>query len=388
MQRKPKPARLLYGVSSVGLGHAKRSIAIARELSGFEVTWVAAEPVLSYLRLMGEKNILDASRSMYSMADAMEGEATQGKISDMSRVARASSRIAKGNYFKLKSHLKEFDVLVQDEFAETMFSRLWDKEAVLPPKKVVITDYLRFETSSINPLNRLVLFYANRLLSRAFLSSDLRVFADDLDALPDDSRLRRFAKENFVITGPLVGEKPVETKEELRRRFLPPYHKDNVIVFSIGGTKIGSQLIDFAINNCAEIEKELDATIVILTGSINRNVTSGIALLVPLTTDSMSYFKLANCIVAQAGATTLNEVASLDVPCVCIPIGNHWEQQANALRFKEKFGFGVLQYDSLGKENLIQAIKSAMASRKPFQESHDSKPERKVAQLIEDLVKI
>ncbi|MHB8566289.1 MAG: glycosyltransferase [Nitrososphaerales archaeon] len=376
----PHGKKILYAVSSVGLGHIRRSIAIAKELKGLEINWLTAEPALSYLRDAGEKNILEISSDLRSVSTAMEGEARDGRITDMSRVARASSRIAKENYFRLRSSLKDYDVLIEDEFAETMFSFLWDKSPPLPRKKVLITDYVRFETGSVNPINRLVLFYANRVLKKAFLSTDLRIFADDLESLPRNKKLRQWTMANFSILGPIVGELPMETKEELRQKFLTARGK-NVIVFSIGGTSIGKPLLDFVFANAEELSNQLQASIVVLTGP-RFSVTQGKNVqVVPFTTEALCYFKMADCVVTQAGASTLNELDSLGIPCVAIPIRNHWEQQANAKRFSEKSGSGVIQYSDLSIERLISEIKLAISRPENLKDSI-ALNQRKAANLI------
>lgn len=382
-----KDLKLLYAVSSVGLGHVRRSIAIARKLPA-EVTWLTAEPGLSYLKSASEKRILPVSHDLQSMSDAMEREASAGKISDMSRVARSSSRIARANYLLIRPYLRDYDVLIQDEFAETMFSFLWDRNArsSLPPRLVVITDYVRFETRSANPLNRLILYYANRALKRAFLSADLRLFADDLDSLPDDRNLRRFTSENFEILGPIVGEIPTGSKVELRSKLLSKKGKNgnNVIVFSVGGTSIGRPLLEFVLANARGLSTRLDASLVLLSGPRVEGLDDPSVQIVPFTPDVLPYFKMADCVVTQAGASTLNEVASVGVPCVAVPIQNHWEQQSNAKRFHDKFHFPTVQYEELSVSRLVSEIKAAITMQKQLDVDYGAKerPEERAAKLI------
>ncbi len=72
----------------------------------------------------------------------MEKSVTNGRLDDMSTVARNSSSLARRNYAELKNCLSDFDLLIQDEFVETLFCFMWDKHPTLPPLRVTITDYL------------------------------------------------------------------------------------------------------------------------------------------------------------------------------------------------------------------------------------------------------
>jgi predicted glycosyltransferase len=365
--------RILYGVSSVGLGHARRSLAIAQYLrksrNDLEIDWITSEPVVSFLEHSGER-VLPISYQLQSLSPIMEQRVRSGRLDDMSQVARTSSSIAKKNYFVLKPELEKYAVLIQDEFAETIFSFMWDSKATLPPKRVLITDYVRFESHSrIDSLSKITLWYANRMLSKAFEKASLRIFADDLDAIPQT--LREKVNKSFEIVGPIVSKAPSLAKEELRKKLLDTWNKNpetkRLIVVTIGGTSIGEYLVDFLYENSEEISGKLDCHIVVLLGprlqaSDYSEKGKSEFTFVPFSVNSLEYFKAADCIVAQAGASTLNEVASLGVPCVVIPIENHFEQEANALRFSEKLGFVVLRYRDLTASSFVGAVNKALGT--------------------------
>jgi len=405
-----KSVRLLYGVSSVGLGHVRRSLAIADEIrrlrpDSVSIEWVAAEPALSFLKQSGE-SVLEISTKLASMSSIMESQAPQGRVTDMSRVARLSSRRAKENYALLRPSLSDYDILVQDEFVETLFSFMWEQNPPIPQKRAVVTDYLRLETGSKNPIDRLILYYANRMLKRALLSSQVRIFADEPDSLPSNGKLRRWAEtNNFQILGPIIGEVPEESKEDLRRELLPQAMvdvmksglKNRVVLFTIGGSSIGNKLINLAVENAEFLSEKLGAAIVVLTGPrvqvsearINSRELSKRLVIVPFTTSSLRYFAMADCVITQAGASTLNEVAEIGIPCVAIPIANHWEQQANAERFARKRGFEILQYADLSRERLVGAILSAVSKGnavKKLERSDTKSPQKKAAELILTLI--
>jgi hypothetical protein len=370
-----EPIRILYGVSSVGLGHARRSLAIAQRLRSLrpdlklQIDFLAAEPALTFLKKNGER-LLPESSYLESLSYFMEKDAKEGRIPDMSKVASETQKAAKRNYFMIKPILREYDALIQDEFVETLFSFMWDKQATLPRKRVVTTDYIQLETESSNPFSQIKLSYANKLLRKAYLNQQLRLFLDAPDALPESKQWRQWTADNFHVLGSVIEENviPRQSKMELIDRLFG-HVQTKLIVFNLGGTSIGKPLAQFVIRYADVLSERLDAYLVVLLGPrINppdlRNTKSTRITLVTFNLDILKYFKCADCVVTQAGASSLYEIATIGVPCVIIPISNHFEQNANAERFSSQFGFEVLDYSELSVDNIKDAIKRAMSKPK------------------------
>jgi UDP:flavonoid glycosyltransferase YjiC (YdhE family) len=364
--------RILYGVSSVGLGHARRSLTLAdclrKARSDLEIDWITSEPVISFLEKSGEK-VLPISRKLRSLSPAMENGVHAGRLDDMAQVARNSSSVAKENYFLLKDQLVNYPVLIQDEFSETLFSFMWDSHTAIPSKRVVITDYVQFQSrAAFDPLSKLTLWYANRMLIKAFDKSSLRILADDLESVP--SALRGKVTISFAIVGPILPKSSVESKTELKKNVLKNFWSSSevskqLVVVSIGGTSVGKYLIDFLYKNSEEITRNLDCLILVLLGpridpANYETISKGALRFVPFIPNILELFKAADCVVSQAGASTLNEVASVRTPCVIFPIENHFEQEANAKRFSEKYGFVVLKYSELTPKTLVDSVKQSL----------------------------
>jgi predicted glycosyltransferase len=369
---------ILYGVSSVGLGHSRRSLKVARELKklgNYKISWISAEPSIKFFQESHE-NVLSICSELKSLSTAMENRIRRGRLEDISRVARTSSGLGRENYSMIRPKLGGFDALIQDEFVETMFAFMWEKSPPLPKKNVIITDYYLLKTSSRNPLNRIVTWYANRMLAKAYRRSGLRIFADETQE-PSNEHF------NFEIVGPIIGDLPVQTREQLREKLMG--NQDGlVIVVSIGGTSAGTSLLDFMKANQDSLQRILGPVVLVflLGPRVDRRLyppDSSRMKFVTFTTDSLSHFKAADCVVTQAGASTLNEVAALGTPCVAVPIANHWEQEDNASRFSKKCGFQVVQYSSLTPAVMAQAITKALESRyRPL----NSNGGRRAAELI------
>ena len=382
-------------MSSVGIGHVRRSLAIADKLRrmkrdvNLKIDFVAAEPALSFLRKAGE-NVLEVSSRLESLSSMMEKDARGGRIPDMSKVASDSQEGAKRNYSLLKPILETYDVLIQDEFVETLFSFMWDKDAQLPQKRVVITDYVQLETESSNPFSKLKLSYANKMLKRAYMDQQLRIFLDTPDALPQSTEMRKWIASNFHVLGPVIENfVPQEARDDIIKTLLGR-SEAKFVVFNLGGTSIGKPLAQFVIRNADILSERLDAYLVVLLGprislAELREAKSTRISLIPFTLDALKFFKIADCVVTQAGASSLYEIAAMGVPCVTMPIANHFEQRQNSERFANRFGFEILEYEELSLATLQKAVVNAISKEK-YQPMRPTNAALSAATLINSLI--
>jgi UDP-N-acetylglucosamine:LPS N-acetylglucosamine transferase len=225
----------------------------------------------------------------------------------------------------------------------------------------------------LNPASRIVTWYANRMLAKAYRSANLRIFADDPDSAPLRSRNKL---QDFLVSGPILPPSPVEDKQELkkqitRKNFPDSTDNEKLVVVSVGGTSAGKYLVDYFIAHREALAKELHCLFLLLPGpriedSTYRTNQGKSLRILPFATDTLSIYKAADCVVCQSGASTLNEVASVGTPCVTVPISNHFEQEANAKRFEEKYGFLQLSQEHLSVPNLVNSVNDAVNQhRKP-----------------------
>jgi UDP:flavonoid glycosyltransferase YjiC (YdhE family) len=372
----------LYGVSSVGLGHAKRSLLIARELrrsAGVHVDWVCAEPPKSYLESKGEK-VLGVSSRLISLSGVFETLSVGGRVSSTTSLILASNRAAHRNFTELRGLLQaHYDVILQDEFAETLFMHRWSRRLELQGKRVLFTDYVYFEEPSMNPLKKLFVWYANRELRRAFSKQDLRFYLEWTHDLPPELRSR--IEENFIVVGPIVERPPIINKRLVRVE-LGLEGDEEFVLFTIGGTAIGAELLRVAASAAGKIKKETGLSTVILAGPRVSIPVSREVKWVGFTPDPLRYFAASSCVVTQAGGSTLHEVSMLGVPAVVVPIGNHWEQIGNSRRFSRKYGFPVLSYSQIGEATLIDAIRDAL--RLHYEPEEKPGVEKEVVKIIRE----
>jgi hypothetical protein len=102
--------KILYGVSSVGLGRVRRSLAIANNMriidgERLNIDWICDEPASSFLRRRGE-NVLEVSNNLESLSPVFEEFSQNGEIHDMSKVARRAFSISKRNYALVRPYIE------------------------------------------------------------------------------------------------------------------------------------------------------------------------------------------------------------------------------------------------------------------------------------------
>jgi hypothetical protein len=381
--------KLLVGVSSVGLGHVKRSLSIVREIvklrPNTSVGWLCAQPALSYLESVGE-NILPEAYEMMSLSSAFEEKSVGGSVDSLEAV-RVAYNLAKQNYRVIRERVAECDLLVQDEFLETLLAYRWEQNPTLPGRRAVITDFVDIALKGFNPLRWVFGAYVNRMLRRSLLMNDVRVFADSIDSVPPS--LRGWVETNFVVTGPIVLVDGGEAWA-LRRKLLEGSGKQRVVCFTIGGTAVGKHILDFAWQNRLELSDALDALLLFLTGPRvdfrEYNGDEKRVLAVGFTTQATAYFQASDCVVTQGGASTLNELEALGKPTVCIPIEGHWEQERNAWRFKTRHNYAVLSRTQLDATTLINTIIQVLKAQAPSKPSIKEGAARLAAERIASLL--
>ena len=139
--------RALYLSSPIGLGHARRDLAIAtalRELRpGLEIDWLAQHPVTALLESAGEK-IHPASRLMVNESGHIESEAA-GHTLHVFQALRSMDEILVANFMVFQEAVEEgaYDLVIADEAWEV--DHFWHEHPELKRGKLAwLTDFVGY----------------------------------------------------------------------------------------------------------------------------------------------------------------------------------------------------------------------------------------------------
>ena len=186
--------RVLFVSGSIGLGHAARDLAIARELraldAGVEIAWLAGDPARRLIAdagetLLAESAMLDESASAERIADRFSLNLT-------AYVARARAAWARSvAAFARATTARDYDVVVGDETYELVGAFARHPELKRTPF-AIIYDFVGLDATTWRPAERLRVHLWNRgwcADDRGKRSvADLTIFVGEPADVPDRRR--------------------------------------------------------------------------------------------------------------------------------------------------------------------------------------------------------
>ena len=377
-----RPKRVLYVSSPIGLGHARRDLAIADELRqlrpGLEVHWLAQHPVTELLDRRSEL-IHPASAFLASESGHIESEAAEHDLHAFQAI-RSMDEILVSN-FMVFSELVEnehFDLWVGDEawdidyflhenpeLKRAPYAWMTDFVGWLPMpdggsrEQALTTDY------NAEMIEQIARFPALR--DRAvFVGNPGDVvpdgFGDDLPAIRD------WVERNYQFSGYVSGFDPAEFADRDAIRAELGYRSgEEVCVVTVGGSGVGGDLLRRAVAAFPAAKRLVpELRMIVVTGPrIAPDPLKSLALgggadglEVRGYVDGL-HRHLAACdlAVVQGGLTTTMELTASQRPFIYVPLRHHFEQNFHVRHRLDRYGAGrCLDYGQTGPEDLAQAI--------------------------------
>ena len=322
----------------IGMGHASRSMALARKLEekGVEVLFASYGSGYQMLR--------DHSQYLVVKLPDIKFYGSEGEL-DLKHTARKSLDVPfiflKSIYHESRI-IKRFrpDVVVTDSHYSAPITC-----KVIGIPCVLVSNDLKIDFSEI--------YYQDRTIE--YLENALQRFVRDVSRLctsiivPDIENSLEVPSQvhNRVnYTGPLLNMDPetMLSKEELRKNYGFSRSED-IILATVGGTCFGKKLLNML--NQAANQLNSDRLIIVTGPQINMDSqpSSQKVLRKSFVMGMMEWMKLSDLVISLAGHTTSMEIASLGIPNLMVPIDNHPEQLKNALKMKKH---GISFLDDMG----------------------------------------
>jgi len=188
-----KTKKILYISGSLGLGHITRDLAIADELRklipGTEIEWLAANPATDVLIEAGERLVPGAEK--YANENLAAEKAAKGSSLNLLSYLLKSRKEWKRNidfFLKLVSSEK-YDLVIGDETYEINIA-LREHQEIKNFPFVLILDFVGLDAMTRNPLEKLGVYYWNRVWSHDYTHHnkppyDLAIFVGEPDDVPD-----------------------------------------------------------------------------------------------------------------------------------------------------------------------------------------------------------
>ncbi len=337
-----RPPRALYLSSPIGLGHARRDVAVAQQLRmlrpDLQIDWLAQDPVTRVLAAENER-IHPASRLLVSESAHIESESVEHDLHCFQAI-RDMDEILVSNFLVFHDVVTEgeYDLVIGDEAWEvdhflhenpelkrTAFAWMTDFVGWLPmpdggPREAYVTaDY---NAEMIEHIARFP-----RLRDRAvFVGSPDDIVADRFG--PDLPGIREWTEEHFRFSGYITGFEALD--REAVREELGYQPEQPVCVVSVGGSGVGDSLLRTVLAAYPAASRRVPGLrMVAVTGPridpASIPVPPGVEVhgYVPRL---YRHFAACDLAVVQGGLTTCMELTASRRPFHYYPLGHHFEQ--------------------------------------------------------------
>jgi pimeloyl-ACP methyl ester carboxylesterase/predicted glycosyltransferase len=354
-----RPKRALYLSSPIGLGHARRDVAIAKELKRLrpelEIDWLAQHPVTTVLEAEDER-IHPASRWLANESAHVASEAG-GHDLHCFQALRRMDEILLANFMVFQEVLEEgcYDLVIGDEAWDV--DHYWHENPELKRgQHVWLTDFVGYlpmpdggprEAFLTADYNAEMIEHVDRypwIRDRAiFVGQEQDIVPDSFGAgLP---AIRDWTSQHFAYAGYVTGFTPPSPDElpELRRRL--GYRDDELVcVVAVGGSGVGRALIDKVLTAYPLAKKAVpELRMVVVTGPRIDPATfpprDGLELrgYVHRLYEHLCVCDLA---VVQGGLTTTMELTAARRPFLYFPLAHHFEQNFHVANRLDRYRAG------------------------------------------------
>jgi pimeloyl-ACP methyl ester carboxylesterase/predicted glycosyltransferase len=371
-----RPKRVLYLCSPIGLGHARRDVAIAAALRqrhpDIEIDWLAQHPVTRVLAEHGER-VHAASRWLANESAHIEDEAGEHDLHAFEAIRRMDE-VLLANFMIFHDVVREtpYDLVIGDE--------AWDVDHFLHENPELKRFGYAWLTDFVGNLpmpdggQREALVAADynaemiEHIARYPRIRDKAIFVGNPDDVVDGTfgpglpSIREWTEQHYDFSGYVTGFDPaaVADREALRAQ-LGYRPEEQVCVVTVGGSGVGEHLLRRVVAAFDEAAQRVSGLrMVVVTGpridagSIPARKGLDVHAFVP---DLYRHLAASDLAIVQGGLTTCMELAASGRPFLYIPLRHHFEQNFHVAHRLSRYRAGRrLDYDELTPEALADAI--------------------------------
>jgi pimeloyl-ACP methyl ester carboxylesterase/predicted glycosyltransferase len=368
--------RVLYLSSPIGLGHARRDLAIATELRRIapdvEIDWLAQDPVTRVLADRGE-TLHPLSARLANESGHVESESGEHDL-HVFEAMRRMDEILVANFMTFLDviNAEHYDLVVGDEAWEvdhflhedpstkrTRFAWLTDFVGYLPMpsggdrEPAVTADY-----------NAEMIEHIERHPS----IRDLSIFVGAPDDIVGDRfgpglpGIRDWTEAHYRFSGYITGFDPAALGDRTVLRAELGYRPDDVVVVAaVGGSGVGAPLLRRVIDAHPLAARSIPGlrTIVVTGPRLDPASLPSVdgvekRAYVP---DLHRHLAACDLAVVQGGLTTTMELTATGRPFLYFPLRNHFEQQRHVRHRLERHRAGrAMDYGTATTEDIAAAI--------------------------------
>jgi pimeloyl-ACP methyl ester carboxylesterase/predicted glycosyltransferase len=376
-----RPRRALFLSSPIGLGHARRDVAIADELRllrpDLEIDWLAQHPVTAVLEARGER-VHPASAALASESAHLQSESAEHDLHCF-QAWRRMDEILVANFMVFSDLVEDtdYDLWIGDE--------AWDLDYFLhenPELKRApyawLTDFVGWlpMPDGGRAEERLTSDYNAEMIEQVerFHVRDLSLFVGEPDDIvpatfgPDLPTIRSWCESQYRFPGYVTGFDPAGVADRAELRHELGYGTDErVCVVTVGGSGVGEALLRRVIDAYPEAERRIPGLrMVVVAGPridpARLPAPAGVELH-PYVDGLHRHLAAADMAVVQGGLTTTMELTASRRPFLYFPLTHHFEQQIHVPHRLDRYGAGVrMDYDRCDGQDIAAALVEQLRS--------------------------
>jgi pimeloyl-ACP methyl ester carboxylesterase/predicted glycosyltransferase len=370
-----KRRRALYISSPIGLGHARRDVAIAQELRrlvpDLEIDWLAQDPVTRVLEAEGER-IHPASRHLANESGHIESECAEHDLHAFQAIRRMDEILC-ANFMLFHDVVRDdpYDLWIGDE--------AWELDYYLhenPDEKraayVWLTDFVGWlpmddggehESFLVSDYNAEMI----EQIARYPRVRDRAVFVGNPDDVvpatfgTDLPAIRDWTERHYDFAGYVTGFDPASLDRERVRAELGYAPHEQVCLVTVGGSGVGADLLRRVIDAFPQARRRVPSLRMIAVAGPRidpATLPAHNGLEVRAYVHDL-YRHLAACdlAVVQGGLTTSMELTAAKRPFLYFPLRHHFEQNFHVRHRLEGYGAGrCMDFATAGPAEIAAAI--------------------------------
>ena len=400
-----RPRRALYLSSPIGLGHARRDVAVARELKrlrpGLEIDWLAQHPVTTVLDAEGE-HIHPASQWLASESAHVAAEAGEHDLHCF-QALRRMDEILVANFMVFQEVVEEggYDLIIGDEAWDVDY--YWHENPELKRgQNVWLTDFVGYlpmpdggerEAFLTTDYNAEMIEHIDRypwIRDRAiFVGNDEDIVPDTFGG--DLPAIRDWTARHFSYSGYITGFTPPRPEEMAPLRAQLGYRDDELVcLVAVGGSGVGRSLIDKVIAAYPLAKRAMpELRMIVVTGPrIDPATYPRRAGLEVRGYVHRLYQHLCACDVAivQGGLTTTMELTAAKRPFLYFPLAHHFEQNFHVRHRLDRYRAGECMDYSTSDPDLVATRIAELIGKRVDYADVETDGAARAAQLIAQLI--
>jgi predicted glycosyltransferase len=368
--------RVLYVSSPIGLGHARRDVAIAKELrelvDGVEIDWLAQDPVTRVLEAEGER-IHPASRWLANESGHFESESAEHDLHCF-QAWRRMDEILISNFMVFHDVAREedYDLWIGDE--------AWELDYYLhenPGEKTAhyawLTDFVGWLPMEDGGDHEACLTadYNAEMVEHIASHPQVRdraLFVGDPDDIvpdrlgPELPLIRDWTEDHFDFAGYVSGFDPEQLGDRERLRAELGYAPDEqVCLVTVGGSGVGRHLLEKVIAAFPQAKRLVPGLRMIAVAGPRIDPAgfgdaAGLEVR-PYVHDLYKHLAASDLAVVQGGLTTSMELTANRRPFLYFPLQHHFEQNFHVRHRLDRYGAGRrMDFEESAPEDIAVAI--------------------------------